>query len=105
MGLFRRKERPGTLRRADTSDVADLVAFAESRRGVEAYVEPKTAFIDTTVALVAHDGEWMRRRCDDPAALGKRLGIPVYDVHAVGYPTRMREYTRRRNEERKRPPE
>ena len=105
MGLFRRKERPGTLRRADSSDVTDLVAFAESRRGVEAYVEPKTAFIDTTVALVAHDGEWIRRLCEDPAALGKRLSIPVYDVHAVGYPPRMREYTRRRNEERKRPPE
>lgn len=94
MGLFRRKQRPGTVRRAESTDVADLVAFAESRRGVEAYVEPKTAFIETTVALVAHDGEWLRRRCDDPAALGKRLGIPVYDVHAVGYPARMREWTR-----------
>ena len=104
MGLFRRKQRPGTLRRADTSDVADLVAFAESRRGVEAYVEPKTAFIDTTVALVAHDGEWIRRRVEDERAaaeLGKRLGIPVYDVHAVGYPARMREYTRRKAEEQK----
>ena len=104
MGLFRRKQRPGTLRKAESSDVADLVAFAESRRGVEAYVEPKTAFIDTTVALVAHDGEWIRRRVDDPKAaaeLGKRLGIPVYDVHAVGYPNRMREYTRKQVEERR----
>ena len=102
MGLFRRKQRPGTVRRAESSDVEDLVRFAEGKRGIEAYVEPKTAFIETTVALVAHDGEWMRRRCDDPAALGKRLGIPVYDVNATGYPARMREYTRRRNEERKR---
>jgi hypothetical protein len=106
VGIFRRKPRPGTLRRAETTDVADLEAFAASRRGVEAYVEPKTAFIDTTVALVAHDGEWIRRRVEDQKAafeLGKRLGIPVYDVHAVGYPDRMREYTRKKAEEQKRP--
>ena len=98
MGLFRRKPKPGTLRRADSNDVKDLIAFAESRRGVEAFVEPKTAFIDTTVLLVAHDGEWIRRRCEDPADLGKRLQIPVYDVHGVGYPARMREFNRRRKE-------
>ena len=103
MGLFRRKPRPGTVRKADSGDIADLVAFAESRRGVEGYVEPKTAFIETTVALVAHDGEWIRRRCDDPGALAKRLSIPVYDVHVVGYPARMREYTRRKAEEQRRP--
>ncbi|HWL36188.1 MAG TPA: hypothetical protein VNQ77_08325 [Frankiaceae bacterium] len=101
MGLFRRKQRPGTTRRAESSDVADLVAWAEERRGVEGYVEPKTAFIDTTMALVAHDGEWIRRRVDDPASVGKRLGIPVYDVNAVGYPARMREYTRRKAEEQR----
>lgn len=98
MGLFRRKPRPGTPRQADSNDVADLVAFAESRKGIEAYVEPKTAFIETTVVLVAHDGESIRRRCDDPAALGKRLGVPVYDIHVVGYPARYREYNRRMKE-------
>ena len=101
MGLFRRKERPGTLRRADSADVAHLESFARSRRGVEAYVEPRTAVTDTTVALVAGDGEWTRRRVDDERAaaeLGKRLGIPVYDVHATGYPARMREWTRKRKE-------
>jgi hypothetical protein len=101
VGLFRRKDRPGTPRRADSQDVADLVEFAGTHRGVEAYVEPKTAFIETTVALVAHDGEWLRRRVEDPAELGKRLGIPVYDVHATGYPARMREWTRKRNEARR----
>ena len=104
MALFRRKQRPGTLRRADSSDVAHLVAWAAERRGVEAYVEPKTAVTDTTVALVAHDGEWTRRRVEGPEAaadLGKRLGIPVYDVHATGYPARMREWTRRKAEAEK----
>ena len=100
MGLFRRKQRPGTLRRADSEDLAHLVAWAGERRGVEAFVEPRTAVTDTTVCLVAHDGEWTRRRVDDEKAaaeLGKRLGIPVYDVHATGYPARMREFTRRRS--------
>jgi hypothetical protein len=104
VALFRRKQRPGTLRRADSADVEHLVEWAESRRGVEAYVEPKTAVTDTTVALVAHDGEWTRRRVEDGKAafeLGKRLGIPVYDVHATGYPSRMREWTRRKAEEEK----
>jgi hypothetical protein len=104
VGLFRRKQRPGTLRRADSDDVAHLVAWAQTRRGVEAYVEPRTAVTDTTVALVAHDGEWTRRRIEDERAaaeLGKRLSIPVYDVHATGYPPRMREWTRMRAEAEK----
>ena len=104
MALFRRKQRPGTLRRADSEDMAHLVAWAAERRGVEAYVEPRTAVTDTTVALVAHDGEWTRRRVEGPEAaadLGKRLGIPVYDVHATGYPARMREWTRRKAEAEK----
>ena len=39
-----------------------LSEFARSRRGVEAFVEPRTTVTDTTVVLVAHDGEWTRRR-------------------------------------------
>ncbi len=101
VGLFRRR-RPGTLRQADSADARHLEEFARSRRGVEAYVEPRTAVTETTVVLVAHDGEWTRRRIEGPQAareLGQRLGIPVYDVHATGYPQRMREWTRKRKEE------
>ena len=100
MGLFRRK-RPGTLRRADSDDLAHLEEFARTRRGVEAFVEPRTQVTDTTVALVAYDGEWTRRRIENEKAaaeLGRRMGIPVYDVHATGYPQRMREWTRKRKE-------
>jgi hypothetical protein len=99
---FFRRNRPGTLRRADSEDVRHLEEFARTRRGVEAFVEPRTAVTDTTVALVAHDGEWTRRRVDGPEAardLGQRLGIPVYDVHATGYPARMREWNRTRKEQ------
>lgn len=100
MGLFRRrKERPGVVRRASSVDLAHLEQFARSRRGVEAFVEPRTAVTETTVVLVAVDGEWTRRRIDGPDAareLGRRLAMPVYDVAAVGYPKRMREWTARR---------
>jgi hypothetical protein len=100
VGLFRRrKERQGSVRRASSADLAHLEQFARSRRGVEAFVEPRTAVTETTVVLVASDGEWTRRRIDGPDAardLGRRLAIPVYDVAAVGYPKRMREWTARR---------
>lgn len=99
MGLFDklgRRQRPGTLRTADGDEVAHLEAFATSRRGVEGFVEPQTNTTAPTIVLVAADGEWTRRRVASPKAafdLGRRLGIPVYDVAATGYPQRMREWT------------
>jgi hypothetical protein len=66
---------------------------------VEAFVEPRTLVTETTVVLVAHDGEWTRRRVDGAHAaqqLARRLRIPIYDVARVGYPQRMRDYTARR---------
>jgi hypothetical protein len=77
-------------------DEADLSAFAGSRSGVEAFVEPRTAVTDTTVVLVASTGEWTRRRSPGPQAahqLAHRLGIPAYDAAVVGYPQRMRDWT------------
>jgi hypothetical protein len=100
VALFRRRKgRQGSVRRASSADLAHLEQFAQSRRGVEAYVEPRTTVTETTIVLVASDGEWTRRRIEGPAAareLGRRLAIPVYDVAAVGYPKRMREWTARR---------
>jgi hypothetical protein len=78
-----------------------LEEFVRSRRGVEAYVEPQTTVTAMTVVLVAHDGEWTRRRIggpEDARRLGQKLSIPVYDVAATGYPNRMREWTRRQKE-------
>lgn len=101
MSLFdrlRRRERPGTRRGASTADTDHLEQWAAARRGVEAYVEPRTTVTDITVVLIAHDGEWTRRRVGSGEAaqrLGKRLGIPVYDVAKMGYPQRMRDYTAR----------
>lgn len=103
MALWRRRARPaqapGSLdRAADKSDLTHLEQFATSRRGVEAYVEPRTAMTGTTVVLVAHDGEWTRRRIASPDAardFGKRLRIPVYEAAVVGYPQRMRDWNAR----------
>ncbi len=99
MGVFGklgRKPRPGTTRGAQDGDQDHLTAFATSRGGVEGFVEPETNTTATTLVLVAADGEWTRRRMDSPKAafeLGRKLGLPVYDVGAVGYPARMREWT------------
>ncbi|MGX7826944.1 oxidoreductase [Actinokineospora sp. 24-640] len=108
MGLFdslrrkRGKAKPGTLRPASKQDTTHLDEWANSRTGVEAYVEPRTNVTDTTVVLVAHDGEWTRRRIADfDAALefGRKRKMPVYEVARVGYPQRMRDYMARQKKE------
>jgi ABC-type xylose transport system substrate-binding protein len=101
MRWLRRKRRSaaGSLdRAADGSDTAHLEDFARTRRGVEAFVEPPTTMTATTVVLVAHDGEWTRRRIKDAQAahdLARKLAIPAYDAQVVGYPQRMRDWSRR----------
>ena len=101
VGLFdslRRRRRPGVVRSASESDTRHLDTWAAARSGVEAYVEPRTRVTETTVVLIAHDGEWTRRRIgslDEAQRFGRKRGIPVYEVARVGYPKRMREYTQR----------
>jgi hypothetical protein len=99
---FRRTGRPGVTRAATSNDTSHLEA---SHRGVEAFVEPRTTVTETTVVLVAHDGEWTRRRIGDEQAafrLGRKLGLPMYEVSKVGYPKRMREYTARQRAQSRR---
>ena len=100
MAWFRRRKGPGGARRdaAFRADLEHLEQFVRSRRGVEAYIEPRTTVTETTVLLIAHDGEWTRRRIDSPEGARRfahRLSIPVYDVHLLGYPQRMRDYNAR----------
>jgi hypothetical protein len=97
--LTRRKNRPGTLRTADTADSEHLEQFVRTRSGVEAYLEPRTAVTETTVVLVASSGEWTRRRVAGPdaaRAFANRHALPIYDVEVVGYPQRMRDWTAQR---------
>lgn len=101
MAWFRRRRASSGagVRSASREDLAHLEAFARERRGVEGFIEPRTTVTETTLLLIAHDGEWTRRRMPGPDAarqFGNRIGMPVYDVALVGYPRRMREYNERR---------
>ena len=91
--------RRGTLDRGSgKGDLAHLEQFVASRRGVEGYVEPRTAVTETTIVLVAADGEWTRRRIGGPDVarrLSRELNIPVYDAQVTGYPQRMRDWSAR----------
>ena len=87
------------MRAADSADVQHLTEFAATRRGVEGFVEPRTAISDVTLLLVAHDGEWTRRRVPSVEwahHFANQRGIPSYDAAVVGYPARMREYNKRK---------
>lgn len=73
----------------------ELEEFVRTRKGVEAFLEPRTAIYSTTVLLIADDGEYLRRPVRDGRHAGEfcdRLNIPLYDAAKVGYPQRMREY-------------
>lgn len=89
----------GKLTRGDRKAVAEELAhWAASRHGVEVFVEPKTAVTETSVVLVAHDGEFTRRRIGSPKAAQKFAhdsALPIYDATLVGYPQRMRDFSRK----------
>ena len=96
-----RGQGPTTVRSSDAADESHLEQFATSRRGVEGFVEPRTAVSDVTIILVAHDGEWTRRRVpsvDWAHTFANKQGIPSYDAAVVGYPERMRAYNQRQKE-------
>lgn len=100
MGWFRRRRSGSPAdRQANATDIAHLEQFIQSRRGVEAFIEPRTTVTETTVILIAFDGEWTRRRMPSPLAIrqfAQRWSIPVYDVQLVGYPQRMRDFNERK---------
>ena len=88
-----------TVRTSDSADRAHLEEFISTRRGVEGFLEPRTAVSDVTLLLVAHDGEWTRRRVPSVAwahEFANKRQIPSYDAAVVGYPERMRAYNRRK---------
>lgn len=80
---------------ASRASLGELEAFARSRRGVEAYLEPRTAIYPPTLLLIADDGEYLRRAVKDGAQARRfatEANIPLYDARKVGYPKRLREY-------------
>ncbi len=87
-----------TVRAAGKVDEQHLREFVTSRRGVEGFVEPRTAVSEVTLLLVAHDGEWTRRRVPSVEwahRFANKHQVPSYDAAVVGVPQRMRDYNRR----------
>lgn len=92
------------VRASDKVDEAHLHEFVAARRGVEGFVEPRTAVSDVTLLLVAHDGEWTRRRVPSvnwAHDFANKHQVPSYDAAVVGIPQRMRDYNRRQKQLRK----
>ena len=114
MGMFDRFRRKGRtsrpaqdgartgstrVRASDSEDERHLEKFVATRQGVEGFVEPRTAVSDVTLLLVAHDGEWTRRRVPSVKwahDFANRNRVPSYDAAVVGVPQRMRDYNARR---------
>jgi hypothetical protein len=89
--LYRRVKRVP----APEEDRDGILGFIETRRKVEAYVEPKTVVSPLSVVLVAEDGEWRRFHLASDAfvrELSATKGLKVYDAVRTGYPKRMRAY-------------
>ena len=87
-------------RGSSKADLDALRQFAETRQGVEGWIEPQTSVTHTTLLLVAHDGESIRRRVSSPQAgydfARRKLKIPVYDSNLVPIAARKRDYDLRK---------
>jgi hypothetical protein len=82
-------------------DREGMLAFFETHRGVEAYMEPRTVAHPLSVVLVADDGEHRRFELADDEyirMLAKTKSLPVLDAGRLGYPQRMRDYLRRQRD-------
>jgi hypothetical protein len=82
-GFFTKKRNP---------QLGELESFLADHKGVEGYIEPRTATQSTTLLLVDRDGASVRgavREPQDAVAFCDRWSIPVYDAAVVGYPKRM----------------
>ncbi|WP_182353388.1 oxidoreductase [Flaviflexus huanghaiensis] len=95
MGIFSRLSGSASSdRRKATMD--HFKRFVETRKGVEAYLEPAGARDPMALILVARDGEWTRRKVPnarEAANLATELGLPFYEIIRTGYPQRMREWS------------
>lgn len=100
MRLFaRRKSRKkATVKEERAAVLEALEEWMSSRHGIEMYVEPQTTVTGTTVLLVAHDGEFTRRPIPSPQVaetFAREHTLPIYEAEVVGYPQRMRDYSRK----------
>ena len=81
-------------------ELKQLESFVLARKGIEGYIEPRTATQSTTLLLVDRDGDSIRVPVTEPeaaAAFCDKHQIPVYDARVIGYPKRMRDFERSRS--------
>ncbi len=77
----------------------ELEVFIAERKGVEGYIEPRTATQPTTLLLGDREGAYERAAVTEPADAARfcdKHGIPVYDAQVIGYPQRMKDLEHRR---------
>lgn len=89
-GFFARRGNPA---------LSELEGFVGSRKGIEGFIEPRTATQPASLLLVDRNGEHLRapvKEPEDAAAFCARHSIPVYDAQVVGYPRRMKDFEKRR---------
>jgi hypothetical protein len=89
-GFFSKKRNP---------ELAGLESWLVEHRGVEGYLEPRTATQPASLLLVDRTGDHVRAavaEVEDAVAFCERHGLPVYDAAVLGYPRRMREFQERR---------
>jgi hypothetical protein len=89
-GFFARKNNPA---------LRELEQFVRERKGVEGFIEPRTATSPTTLLVVDRQGDHLRaavRQPTDAVSFCDHMSIPVYDAQVMGYPQRMRDFERKR---------
>ena len=89
----------GFSSRKNNPALRELEEFVRERKGVEGYIEPRTATSPTTLLVVDRQGDHLRapvRQPTDAVTFCDHMSIPVYDAQVIGYPQRMRDFERRR---------
>lgn len=108
MGLFDRvrgrgrRAGDGADAAANDASLAHLQDFADTRWGVEAWVEEAQKYARPSLLLVAGDGEFTRRTVPSERWAYKwaeKRGLPAHRAGVVPYPQRMRDYIARRRAE------
>lgn len=92
----------GFFSKRNNPDLVKLAGWMGERKGLEGYIEPRTATNPTTLLMVDREGAYARAAVGEPeeaAAFCKAMGVPVYDAAVLGYPDRMKGRPRREEAE------
>jgi hypothetical protein len=88
----------GFFARRSNPELEAMASWAQGRKGLEGFIEPRTATNPTTLLLVDREGDHRRvavRGPHDAVRFCDGLGIPVYDARVIGYPQRMKDFEKR----------